>query len=190
MVLAAPGLLLTPPPSSSPPKTPVRTYSAQIRSQNEEKNPPKPYLPLQTRTGHRRSHQELLSHGSTNPYIYMNTHRGSKCLEPTTCMRRGSRYFRGHCYVCIETLRHATLTWAVAARLQAEATTHTYIHHLAGLFGKRTLHRFQDHTEKACPSLARACQDVGHIPHAQSCVIVPVWVSQSMSGMHGHMPLC
>jgi hypothetical protein len=33
-----PGPLLTPPPSSSPPKTPSRSYSAQIRSQNEEKN--------------------------------------------------------------------------------------------------------------------------------------------------------
>jgi hypothetical protein len=32
MVLAAPGLLLTPPPSSSPPKTPHRSYSAQIQS--------------------------------------------------------------------------------------------------------------------------------------------------------------
>ena len=51
MVLAAPGPLLTPPPSSSPPKTPIRSYSAQTRSQNEEKNPPpKPYLPLQRRT--------------------------------------------------------------------------------------------------------------------------------------------
>ena len=29
MVLAAPGPLLTPPPSSSPPKTPYRSYSAQ-----------------------------------------------------------------------------------------------------------------------------------------------------------------
>jgi hypothetical protein len=38
MVLAAPGPLLTPPPSSSPPKTPIRSYSVQIRSQNEEKN--------------------------------------------------------------------------------------------------------------------------------------------------------
>jgi hypothetical protein len=37
MVLAAPGLLLTPPPSSSPPKTPHRSYSAQTRSQHEEK---------------------------------------------------------------------------------------------------------------------------------------------------------
>ena len=52
MVLAAPGLLLTPPASSSPPKTPFRSYSAQIRSQNEEKNPPpgKPYQPLHERT--------------------------------------------------------------------------------------------------------------------------------------------
>jgi hypothetical protein len=58
MVLAAPGPLLTPPPSSSPPKTPHRSYSAQTRSQNEEKNlPPKQYLPLQTRTRHRRSHR-------------------------------------------------------------------------------------------------------------------------------------
>jgi hypothetical protein len=36
MVLAAPGPLLRP-PSSSPKKTPIRSYSAQIRSQNEEK---------------------------------------------------------------------------------------------------------------------------------------------------------
>jgi hypothetical protein len=58
MVLADPGPLLTPPPSSSPPKTPHRSYSDQTRSQNEEKNlPPKPYLPLQTRTRHRQSHR-------------------------------------------------------------------------------------------------------------------------------------
>jgi hypothetical protein len=37
MVLAAPSLLLTPPPSSSPVKTPHRSYSAQIQSQNDEK---------------------------------------------------------------------------------------------------------------------------------------------------------
>ena len=37
MVLAAPGPLLTPPPSSSPPKAPFWSYSTQIRSQNEEK---------------------------------------------------------------------------------------------------------------------------------------------------------
>ena len=42
MVLAAPGLLLIPPPSSSPSKTPIRSYSAQIRSQNEEKSRPLP----------------------------------------------------------------------------------------------------------------------------------------------------
>ena len=59
MVLAAPDPLLAPPPSSSPPKTPHRSYySSQIRSQNEEKNPPpKLYLPLQTRTRHRQSHR-------------------------------------------------------------------------------------------------------------------------------------
>jgi hypothetical protein len=38
MVLADPGPLLTPPPSSSPPKTPYWSYSTQTRSQNEEKN--------------------------------------------------------------------------------------------------------------------------------------------------------
>ena len=37
MVLAAPGPLLTPPPYSSPPKTPHQSYSVQTRSQNEEK---------------------------------------------------------------------------------------------------------------------------------------------------------
>ena len=53
MVLAAPGPLLTPPPSSSLPKTPIRSYSAQIRSQNEEKNqPPKPYLLLVSKKTH------------------------------------------------------------------------------------------------------------------------------------------
>ena len=58
MVLAAPGPLLTPPPSFSPPETPHLSYSLQTRSQNEEKNPPpKPYLPLQTRTRHTRSHR-------------------------------------------------------------------------------------------------------------------------------------
>ncbi len=39
MVLADPGPLLTTHPSSSPPKTPHWSYSAQTRSQNEEKNP-------------------------------------------------------------------------------------------------------------------------------------------------------
>jgi hypothetical protein len=38
MVLAAPGPLLTPPPSSFPPKTPIRSHTAQIRFHNEEKN--------------------------------------------------------------------------------------------------------------------------------------------------------
>jgi hypothetical protein len=46
MVLAAPGPLLTPPPSSSPPKTPARSYSAEIRSQNEEKNHPPQTVPV------------------------------------------------------------------------------------------------------------------------------------------------
>ena len=50
MVLTTPGPLLTPLPSSSLPKTPHLSYSAQTQSQNEEKTPPpKPYLPLQTR---------------------------------------------------------------------------------------------------------------------------------------------
>jgi hypothetical protein len=40
MVLAAPGPLLTPPPSSCPPKTLHRSCSAQTRSQNEEKKHP------------------------------------------------------------------------------------------------------------------------------------------------------
>ena len=45
MVLAAPGQLLTPSPSSSPPKTPHRSSSAQIRSQNEEKKHPPQTVP-------------------------------------------------------------------------------------------------------------------------------------------------
>jgi hypothetical protein len=44
--LAAPGPFFTPPPSSSPPKTPHR--SAQILSQNEEKNHPPRTVPAAT----------------------------------------------------------------------------------------------------------------------------------------------
>jgi hypothetical protein len=45
MVLADPGPLLTRPPPSSPPKTPHLSSSAQTRSQNEEKTPPKKTVP-------------------------------------------------------------------------------------------------------------------------------------------------
>jgi hypothetical protein len=48
MVLASHGLLLTPPPSSSPPKTPHWSYSAQTRSQNEEKKHPPQTVPAPT----------------------------------------------------------------------------------------------------------------------------------------------
>ena len=85
MVLAAPGPLLTPPPSSSPPKTPFRSYSAQIRSQNEEKNlPPKPYLPLETRTRHRRSrrpHVQMLMRG-TPPTMRSPPHQSRRTENP------------------------------------------------------------------------------------------------------------
>jgi len=71
MVLAYPGSLLTPPPSSSPPKTPHLSYSSQTRSKDEEKNtPPKPYPSLQTRTRHRlafRPHVPMLMRGNTPP---------------------------------------------------------------------------------------------------------------------------
>ena len=88
MVLAAPGPLLTPPPSSSPPKTrgPHRSYSAQTRSQNEEKNlPPKPYLPLQTRTRHRLSHRPhvpMLMRG-TPPTIRSPPHQSRPTKNPS-----------------------------------------------------------------------------------------------------------
>jgi hypothetical protein len=42
MVLADPGPLLTPPPSSSPPKTPIRSYSAQTPPRNGNPTPPPP----------------------------------------------------------------------------------------------------------------------------------------------------
>jgi hypothetical protein len=58
MVLAAPDPLLTPPPSSSPPKTAYRSYSIQTRSQNEEKNHTPQTVPApQRRTRHRLSHR-------------------------------------------------------------------------------------------------------------------------------------
>jgi hypothetical protein len=86
MVLAAPGPLLIPPPSSSPPKTPHRSYSAQTRSQNEEKNPtPNPYLPLQTRTRHRRQHRPhvpILMRGNTPPTTRSPPHRSRPTGNP------------------------------------------------------------------------------------------------------------
>ncbi len=42
MVLASPGPLLTPPPSSSPPKTPIRSYSAKTPPRNGHPTPPPP----------------------------------------------------------------------------------------------------------------------------------------------------
>ena len=86
MVLAAPGPLLTPPPSSSPPKTPHRSYSAQTRSQDEEKNPsPKPYLPPQTRTRHRRAHRPhvpTLMRGNTPPTTRSPPHQSRLTDNP------------------------------------------------------------------------------------------------------------
>jgi hypothetical protein len=86
MVLDAPGPLLTPPPSSSPPKTPHRSYSTQTRSQDEEKNPPpKPYLPPQTRTRHRRAHRPhvpMLMRGNTPPTTRSPPHRSRLTGDP------------------------------------------------------------------------------------------------------------
>jgi hypothetical protein len=58
MVLAAPGPLLTPPPSAAPSKPPHGAYSAHTRAQEAQTHPsPKQYLPPQTRTRHRRAHR-------------------------------------------------------------------------------------------------------------------------------------
>jgi hypothetical protein len=61
MVLAAPGPLLTPPPSSSPPKTPHRSYESSLGGldprMKRRTTLPKPYLPPQRRTRHRLSHR-------------------------------------------------------------------------------------------------------------------------------------
>ncbi len=86
MVLATPGSLLTPPPSTTPPKTPHRSYSAQTRSQDEEKNtPPKPYPPLQTRTRHRRAfrpHVPMLMLGNTPPTLRSPPHQSRPTGNP------------------------------------------------------------------------------------------------------------
>ncbi len=88
MVLAAPGPLLTPPPSSSPPKTPHWSYSTQTRSQDEEKNPtPKPYLPPQTRTRHRLAHKPhvpTLMRGNTPPTTRSPPHQSHLTGNPPT----------------------------------------------------------------------------------------------------------
>ena len=78
MVLADPGPLLTPAPSSFPPKTPHRSYSAQTRSQNEEKN-------LQTRTRHRLSHRPhvpMLMRGNTPHTTCSPPHRSRLIGNP------------------------------------------------------------------------------------------------------------
>jgi hypothetical protein len=86
MILADPGPLLTPPPSSSPPKTLHLSYSAQTRSQDEEKNPPpKLYLPPQTRTRHRRAlrpHVPMLMRGNTPPTTRSPPHRSRLTGNP------------------------------------------------------------------------------------------------------------
>jgi hypothetical protein len=86
MVLADSGPLLTPPPSSSPPKTPDLSYSAQTRSQDEEKNPPpKPYLPPPTRTRHRRAHRPhvpMLMQGNTPPKTRSPPHQSRLTGNP------------------------------------------------------------------------------------------------------------
>ena len=54
MVLASPGTLLTPPPSSSPPKTPIWSYSAQTPPRNGNPNAPDTvpaWRPLRPQTG-------------------------------------------------------------------------------------------------------------------------------------------
>ena len=61
MVLAAPGPLLTPPPTTSPSKTPHRSNSGQTRSQNEKKNPPPIFK--RTRDGERGG--SMFYNGST-----------------------------------------------------------------------------------------------------------------------------
>jgi len=73
-------------PPLPPPQTPHRSYSAQTRSQNEEKNPPpKPYLPLQTRTRHRRSHRPhlpMLMRGTTPPTMRSPPHQSRPIENP------------------------------------------------------------------------------------------------------------
>ncbi len=63
-----------------------RSYSAQTRSQNEEKNPPpKPYLPLQTRTRHRRSHRShvpMSMRGNTPPTMCSPPHQSRPTENP------------------------------------------------------------------------------------------------------------
>jgi hypothetical protein len=58
MVLADPGPLLTPPSSSSPRRPLTCPTPPKLDPRMKRRTPPpKPYLPLQTRTRHRRSHR-------------------------------------------------------------------------------------------------------------------------------------
>jgi len=51
MVLASPGPLLTPPPSSSPPKTPFRSYSVITPPRYGNQTPPPPDSSCSSRRG-------------------------------------------------------------------------------------------------------------------------------------------
>jgi len=82
MVLASPGLLLTPPPGSSPPKTPIRSYSAQTPPRNGNPTPPLPGGRCGRRPGRGTG-------GQNRPQADADALRHPRHCTATTQLRRG-----------------------------------------------------------------------------------------------------
>jgi hypothetical protein len=108
MVLAAPGPLLTPPRSPSPRRPLSGPTLPQFDPRMKRRTPPpKPYLPLQTRTGHRQSHRLLkyrVPHGSHPDGLVV----GSCTSHPGVLgvRRRNRNRLFAHRYLVWNTRRH------------------------------------------------------------------------------------
>jgi hypothetical protein len=97
-----------------PPKTPHWSYSNQTRSQDEEKNPPpKPYLPPQTRTRHRRGHRPHVPMHNTLSTPPITSDR--KPTQPTT-----RHSWRGRTGVCVLLLQDLLQSCSRGGRRRVE----------------------------------------------------------------------